>query len=154
MASLSCSYVADLPSLTETHLAKLHTWIQKSCTAGDVHLNPDGSMKLVCTRSKAVDKRQHQRTLRTNLLNWGVELEDRQADWLRLVDERDEGASGEAGEAERNALNSTGEDMEISAETLTTDITQVTKLAFSRCTSALPLPANLLSDPTFAIEVR
>ena len=89
MVSLSCSFVADLPSLNETQLVKLHAWIQKSCTTGDVHLNPDGTMKLVCTRSKAVDKRQHQRTLRTNLLNWGVELENRQTDWLRLVDEEE-----------------------------------------------------------------
>ena len=95
MVSLSCSFVADLPSLNETQLVKLHAWIQKSCTAGDVHLNPDGTMRLVCTRGKAVDKRQHQRTLRTNLLNWGVELENRQTDWLRLVDLVDESVAEE-----------------------------------------------------------
>ena len=95
MVSLSCSFVADLPSLNETQLVKLHTWIQKSCISGDVHLNPDGTMKLVCTRSKAVDKRQHQRTLRTNLQNWGVELENRQTDWLRLVDLVDESVAEE-----------------------------------------------------------
>ena len=162
MASLSCSFVADLPPLTETQLAKLHAWIQKGCTAGDVHLNKDGSMKLVCTRTKAVDKRQHQRTFRTNLLHWGADLATRQTDWLRLVDESDERASEQV-ETERNALESASEDMEIMAETLTTeprnethntpDITPVTKPAFSRCTSAeLKLPPNLLS--AFSIAVR
>ena len=161
MASLSCSFVADLPPLTETQLEKLHTWIQKSCMTGDVHLNRDGSMKLVCTRSKAVDKRQHQRTLRTNLLNWGVELVSRQADWLRLVDERDVGVSGEADEAARNALDSTGEDMEM-AETLTEPRnetnTAMTAPALSRCATkfslGLPLPRSLLTDPAFFVAAR
>ena len=161
MASVSCSFVADLPPLTETQLAKLHAWIQKGCTAGDVHLNKDGSMKLVCTRTKAVDKRQHQRTLRTNLLHWGVELESRQADWLRLVDERDVGVSGEADEAARNALDSTGEDMEM-AETLTEPRnetnTAMTAPALSRCATkfslGLPLPRSLLTDPAFFAAAR
>ena len=162
MASVSCSFVADLPPLTETQLAKLHAWIQKGCTAGDVHLNKDGSMKLVCTRTKAVDKRQHQRTLRTNLLHWGADLATRQTDWLRLVDESDERASEQV-ETERNALESASEDMEIMAETLTTEPrnetnTAMTAPALSRCATkfslGLPLPRSLLTDPAFFVAAR
>ena len=161
MVSLSCSYVADLPALSDTQLEKLYGWIKKSCKAGDVHLNQDGSMQLFCTRSgKAVDKRQHQRTLRTNLMNWGVDLATRQTDWLRLIDE--EAVSGETEEAERNALESASEDVEIMAEVTsmteprietnkTSDITPVTKHAIMRCSAEfeLPLPPNLLRDPAF-----
>ena len=120
-------------------------------------------MKFVCTRSgKPVDKRQHQRTLRTNLLNWEVDLVTRQTDWLRLVDESDEQVS-ELEDTERNARENADKDVEIRSEILTTEPrnetnttpgpTPVTKPAISQC-AKLTLPPSLLTDPAFLIAAR
>ncbi len=131
---MACSFVAELPSLTETQLVKLHAWIQKSCKEGDVHLNPDGTMKLVCTRRKSGEKRQHQRVLRTNLINWGVTLEDRQTDWLHLIDDKRKDAESEK-ETEEEAPGSPRKLFEQNAE-------------YAR----LPFPENLLTWPFVAVH--
>ena len=152
MAKSSKAFVADLPEMSVEQLEKLYSWGQSSCERSDIHMRGGGgAMTLVAVRKKSGTARDHMRLLRTNLQNWGVALPAKQTGWLRLVDERDEGASGEVEEAERNALDSKGQDMEIMVETNsnTPEITPVTKPAFSRCTSAkleLPLPPNLLSD--------
>ena len=135
MAS-SCSFVAELHPLSEIQLVKLHAWIQKSCKTGDVHLNPDGTMKLVCTRRKASDKRQHQRALRTNLVNWGVTMEDRQSDWLHLIDDKLKQEDAESGkETEEEAPGSPRKLFERNAEYV-----------------KLPLPENLLTWPFVAVH--
>ena len=84
----SHKFEADLPELTENQLAKLYAWGQSSCEAFDLRMNPNMSMMLVATRKKAGTVRDHMRLLRTNLLNWGVSLPDKQMGWLRLVDEK------------------------------------------------------------------
>ena len=50
-------------------------------------MKSDGGMTLVAARKKTGTVREHQRLLRTNLINWGVELPAKQGTWLRLVDD-------------------------------------------------------------------
>ena len=77
-------FEADLPELTPEQLTKLYTWGQTSCEPFDVRMNQDMSMTLTATRRKSDHARGHQRLLRTNLVNWGVELPGKQMGWLRL----------------------------------------------------------------------
>ena len=84
----SHNFEADLPELTEAQLEKLYGWGKSSCEAFDIRMNEDMSMILIATRKKQDSVRGHMRLLRTNLLNWGVSLPDKQMGWLRLVDEK------------------------------------------------------------------
>ena len=83
-AATSCAFVADLPSLDPEQLSKLYIWGQNACTRLDVHMNGEG-LTLVAERKQPGTVRELQRLLRTNLLNWGVELPAKQSGWLRLV---------------------------------------------------------------------
>ena len=81
----SKSFEADLPELNEDQLAKLYTWGQTTCDKCDVSMNRDMTLVLIATRKKAGSARDHMRLLRTNLINWGVMLPNKQSGWLRLV---------------------------------------------------------------------
>ena len=80
----SKSFECDLPELTEDQLAKLYAWGQSSCETFDVRMNGDMTMELFATRKKGGSVRDHMRLLRTNLINWGVNLPPKQSGWLRL----------------------------------------------------------------------
>ena len=103
----SKSFEADLPELTEEQLMKLYTWGQSSCEAFDVRMHEDMSMVLIATRKKQDSVRGHMRLLRTNLLNWGVSLQNKQMGWLRLV--ADEGNSAGAAEEAAHAARNTNQ---------------------------------------------
>lgn len=79
-------FVADLPTMSPEHLAKLYTWGKNTCVRFDVHMKDDG-LTLIAERKKEGTARDHQRNLRTLLLSWQVPLQDRQNGWLRLVDQ-------------------------------------------------------------------
>ena len=81
----SKSFEADLPELTAKQLTKLYTWGQTPCEPFDIRMNPDMSMTVYATRTKSDIARGHQRLLRTNLVNWGVSLPNKQNGWLRLT---------------------------------------------------------------------
>ena len=122
-------FEADIPELSESQLEKLYAWGKSSCEKFDVRMNGDMSMVLIATRKKQDSVRGHMRLLRTNLLNWGVSLPDKQMGWLRLV--ADEGNSaGAAGEAAHAASSKN----------------QTTPQASHR----LVLPTNLLTTPMAA----
>ena len=125
----SKSFEADLPELTEGQLEKLYAWGQSSCEHLDVRMKPDMSMVLIATRKKQDSVRGHMRLLRTNLLNWGVSLPNKQMGWLRLV--ADEGNSAGAAEEAAHAASSKN---------------QTTPQASHR----LVLPTNLLTTPIAA----
>ena len=100
----SHKFEADLPELTEAQLEKLYGWGKSSCEAFDVRMNGDMSMVLIATRKKQDSVRGHMRLLRTNLLNWGVSLPNKQMGWLRLF--ADEGNSAGAAEEAAHAASS------------------------------------------------
>ena len=125
----SKSFEADLPELTEGQLEKLYAWGKSSCEAFDLRMNGDMSMVLIATRKKQDSVRSHMRLLRTNLLNWGVSLPNKQMGWLRLV--ADEGNSAGAAEEAAHAASSKN---------------QTTPQASHR----LVLPTNLLTTPMAA----
>ena len=122
-------FEADLRELTESQLEKLYGWGKSSCEAFDVRMNGDMSMVLIATRKKQDSVRSHMRLLRTNLLNWGVSLPNKQMGWLRLV--ADEGNSAGAAEEAAHAASSKN---------------QTTPQASHR----LVLPTNLLTTPMAA----
>ena len=86
-------FEADIPELSESQVEKLYAWGKSSCEKFDVRRNGDMSMVLIATRKKQDSVRGHMRMLRTNLLNWGVNLPTKQVGWLRLI--MDEGNSAE-----------------------------------------------------------
>ena len=84
----SCAFVADLPeAMSAEALERLYAWGKSSCEKFDVHMNGNGSMVLVAVRKKPRTARDHQRNLRTLLQNWGAALPQRQAGWLRIIEE-------------------------------------------------------------------
>ena len=85
----SASFVADLPPMDADQLAKMYTWGKTSCNRFDVHMEQDG-FTLVVERKKAGTVREHQRMLRTNLKNWGVDMPEKMKDWLRIVSDADQ----------------------------------------------------------------
>ena len=85
----SASFVADLPPMDADQLAKMYTWGKTSCNRFDVHMKQDG-FTLVVERKKAGNVREHQRVLRTNLKNWGVDMPEKMKDWLRIVSDADQ----------------------------------------------------------------
>ena len=85
----SASFVADLPPMDADQLAKMYTWGKTSCSRFDVHMKQDG-FTLVVERKKAGTVREHQRMLRTNLKNWGVDMPEKMKDWLRIVSDADQ----------------------------------------------------------------
>ena len=85
----STSFVADLPPMDADQLAKMYTWGKTSCNRFDVHMKQDG-FTLVVERKKAGTVREHQRMLRTNLKNWGVDMPEKMKDWLRIVSDADQ----------------------------------------------------------------
>ena len=91
----SAAFAADLPDMSAEQLAKLYAWGKSSCVKFDVQQMDNGTMLLVAVRKKPGTAREHQRLLRTSLLNWKVELPPRQANWLRLLDEAGEAESAQ-----------------------------------------------------------
>ena len=85
----SASFVADLPPMDADQLAKMYTWGKTSCNRFDVHMKQDG-FTLVVERKKDGTVREHQRMLRTNLKNWGVDMPEQMKDWLRIVSGADQ----------------------------------------------------------------
>ena len=85
----STTFIAYLPDMSVEHLAKLYTWASKSCVKSDLVSLPSGQMKIVGVRAEPRSLRTLQRLLRTNLLNWGVELPPSQPGWLKLIREED-----------------------------------------------------------------
>ena len=85
----SASFVADLPPMDADQLAKMYTWGKTSCSRFDVHMKQDG-FTLVVERKKAGTVREHQRMLRTNLKNWGVDMPEKMKDWLRIVSDAEQ----------------------------------------------------------------
>ena len=81
----SNAFAADLPALSEEQLEKLYVWGRGSCDKFDVHLHSDTTMTLTAVRKKDGTARDHQRLIRTNLINWGVALPHKQTGWLRLL---------------------------------------------------------------------
>jgi hypothetical protein len=108
VAATSGAFVADLPPLDPEQLSKLYTWGKHACTRFDVHMKGEGLM-LAAERKKSGTAREHQRLLRTNLLNWGVELPAKQSGWLRLVPANAQGESEKTG-AECNTTAMTASD--------------------------------------------
>jgi len=107
MATTSKAFIADLPDLTAEQLGKLYTWGQSSCEQFDVHTREDSSMMLVAVRKKPGSARDHQRLLRTNLVNWGVNLPAKQSGWLRLAPDNESTlpATSQAASGEREDDN-------------------------------------------------
>ena len=101
----SASFVADLPAdMSPDQLEKLYTWAKKSCSKFDVQLdNETQSMTLVAIRTKECTAREHQRLLRTNLLNWGCQMPAKMSGWLRIIDQ--DGAPDEHASTETNATS-------------------------------------------------
>ena len=128
----SHSFEADLPELNPEQLARLYTWGQSSCNTFDLRMNADMTMTLSATRKKVDSARGHQRLLRTNLVNWGVSLPNKQNGWLRLI-------SGE-GDVSKD-------------ERMLTDNAHVSASSPTDCISQPPsdfkltLPENLLRTP-------
>ena len=86
MAPSSSSFEADLPTdMTPSQLEKLYEWGKTSCKRLDVHMDGESKMILTAVRHKAGSVRDHQRLLRTNMTNWGVQFQTKQAGWLRLI---------------------------------------------------------------------
>ena len=84
MTNTSKAFVADLPDLTAEQLGKLYTWGESSCEQFDVR-RQSSNLVLVAIRKKHGTVRDHMRLLRTNLINWGVNLPAKQSGWLRLA---------------------------------------------------------------------
>ena len=78
------SFEADLPEMDPEQFSKLYTWGQNACVKFDLRTDDDMTMTLAATRKKSDTARGHQRLLRTNLINWGVVLPNKQMGWLRL----------------------------------------------------------------------
>ena len=125
----SHKFEADLPELTESQLEKLYAWGKSSCESFDLRMHGDMTMVLIATRKKQDSVRGHMRLLRTNLLNWGVSLPNKQMGWLRLV--ADEGNPAGAAEEAAHAASSKN---------------QTTPQASHR----LVLPTNMLTIPMAA----
>ena len=71
------AFVADIPtSVSDEALAKLYTWSREKFEQRDIALQEDGSYVLGALVPEGINKnvRYWQRLLRTNLLNWGVEM--------------------------------------------------------------------------------
>ena len=82
------AFVADIPtSVSDEALAKLYTWSREKFEQRDIVLQEDGSYVLGALVPEGINKnvRDWQRLLRTNLLNWGVEMPKLQKGWLRAV---------------------------------------------------------------------
>ena len=100
----SAAFVADLPDMTPDQLAKLYSWGKSSCAKFDVQQMENGAMLLVAVRKKPGSARDHMRLLRTNMMNWSVQMPAKQTGWLRLIiDEADSARSESAPLREESA---------------------------------------------------
>ena len=82
------AFVADIPDVTCEQLAKLYAWTQSKFKESQINMDADRSsytLSALCLDGSTKTVRQWQSLLRTNLLNWGVELPKGQKNWLRGV---------------------------------------------------------------------
>ena len=126
-------FEADLLELTEAQLEKLYAWGKSFREAFDSRMHGDRSMVLIATRKKQDSVRGHMRLLRTNLLNWGVNLPTKQVGWLRLM--MDEGNSAD--------MNGAGKEAAHAASSINRTMPQTSN-------SVLKLPVSLLTIPIVA----
>ena len=138
----STSFVADLPPMDADQLAKMYTWGKTSCNRFDVHMKQDG-FTLVVERKKDGTVREHQRMLRTNLKNWGVDMPEKMKDWLRIVSDADQlPAPAEQEDSGRAAAREETH----AREATSTDMLPPPILAKLRLREPLNLLANRCSD--------
>ena len=82
------AFVADIPDVTCEQLAKLYAWTQSKFKESKINITPDRSsytLSALCLDGSTKTVRQWQSLLRTNLVNWDVELPKGQKNWLRGV---------------------------------------------------------------------
>ncbi len=81
------AFVADIPDVTPEQLAKLYAWTQSKFKESNINMNADSSYALcaLCPDGSSKTVRQWQSLIRTNLINWGVEMPKAQKNWLRGV---------------------------------------------------------------------
>ena len=72
-------------------MEKAFHWAKNNCVESDFAVI-DGNINVIAKRKKKQTAREFQRLLRTNLINWKVELPEKQIGWLKLIteDEYDE----------------------------------------------------------------
>ncbi len=69
----STAFVCALPEMSTEQMQKLLAWAAKSCVKSDVIATSTGQ-KLIGVRTRSKNVREYQRLLRTNFVNWGVDL--------------------------------------------------------------------------------
>ena len=90
MATTGAHFVATLPaSMTDDQLLKVVEWSKQACVKSDVTMRCDGRCELVAESKKKKTAREFQRNIRTNMLNWGMDLPSKQTGWLRIVSEEE-----------------------------------------------------------------
>ena len=71
------AFVADIPDVTCEQLAKLYAWTQSKFKESKINMNADRAsytLCAVCLDGSSKTVRQWQSLIRTNLINWGVEM--------------------------------------------------------------------------------
>ena len=82
------AFVADIPDVTCEQLAKLFAWTQSKFKESKINMNADRAsytLSALCLDGSTKTVRQWQSLIRTNLINWGVEMPKAQKNWLRGV---------------------------------------------------------------------
>ena len=118
------AFVADIPAtLSDEALAKIYTWSRDKFERRDIAQHEDGSYVLGALVPEGQNKnvRDWQRLIRTNLLNWGVEMPKQQKGWLRAVTlEQYESLVTNCGETVSTTTGSDGTDQERDTESACT----------------------------------
>ena len=86
MATSEC-FIATLPQATDDQLVRIPDWGSRHCKRADFVMDKrDNTIRLLVQRESKNTLRGYQKMLRTNLKNYGLQLQERLDGWVRLFD--------------------------------------------------------------------